>query len=128
MAQYPIAFDLDTAGMRGAGFRQADTTRVYQREIPDALAAAGFTVHAQGSLYHTNVDQAAAIPALMKLQGTLKADAPNFCRYVRRVQVFRMEECSDVTPLIADRPAAGAPDAEEEIAEQEANTAAEVME
>ena len=36
--------------------------------------------------------------------------------------VFRMEEWSDVTGLIASRPAAGVPTAEEEIAEQEAAT------
>jgi multidrug efflux pump subunit AcrB len=37
MAQYAIAFDLDSAGMKEAGLTPADITRVYQREIPDAL-------------------------------------------------------------------------------------------
>jgi hypothetical protein len=49
----------------------------------------------------------------------LTANAPNFCRYVRRVHVFRMEEWSDVTELLARRPAAPAPEAEEELEEQE---------
>jgi hypothetical protein len=56
----------------------------------------------------------------MRLQGSLRDGAPTFCRYVRRVHVFRMEEWSDVTSLIANRPAAGPPEAEEELAEQEA--------
>ena len=118
MAQYAIAFDLDTAGMRAAGMSQSDITRVYQRELPPALASCGFTAHPQGSLYHTEGDRD-PITALMQLQGALRGSAPIFCQYVRRVHVFRMEEWSDVTGLIADRPAAGPPDAEEELAEQD---------
>ncbi|WP_439684881.1 hypothetical protein [Cupriavidus oxalaticus] len=119
MAHYAIAFDLDTAGMRAAGFTPAQITRVYQTEIPQALAACGFTAHPQGSLYHTELEQD-PITALMTLQGTLRQQAPNFCAYVNRVHVFRMEEWSDVTALVANRPAAPGPDAQEEIDEQEA--------
>lgn len=119
MAHYAVAFDLDTAGMRAAGFTNGQITRVYQTEIPRALTACGFTAHPQGSLYHTETEQD-PISAIMKLQGTLQTQAPNFCAYVNRVHVFRMEEWSDVTTLIANRPAAPAPTAEEEIEEQEA--------
>jgi virulence-associated protein VapD len=119
MAHYAIAFDLDTAGMRGAGFLPAQITRVYQTEIPQALAACGFTAHPQGSLYHTELEQD-PITALMTLQGTLRQQAPNFCRFVNRVHVFRMEEWSDVTRLVADRPAAPAPGPNEELEEQDA--------
>ncbi len=118
MAQYAIAFDLDTAAMRQAGLTDAQRTRVYQTEIPDALTSCGFTAHPQGSLYHTETDHD-PITALMKLQGALTGGAPNFCRFVRRVHVFRMEEWSDVTELLAQRPAAAAPDAQEELAEQD---------
>ena len=118
MAQYAIAFDLDTAGMRGAGMSPADITRVYQREIPDALNSCGFTAHPQGSLYHTESEHD-PITAIMRLQGALRALAPTFCQWVRRVHVFRMEEWSDVTALIADRPSAGPPNAAEELAEQD---------
>jgi virulence-associated protein VapD len=119
MAQYAIAFDLNTKGMKAAGFSQADITRVYQTEIPQALDACGFTAHPQGSLYHTEGEHD-PITAIMKLQGSLRQHAPSFCAYVNRVHVFRMEEWSDVTALIANRPAAPAPPAEEEIEEQEA--------
>ncbi|WP_038054544.1 hypothetical protein [Thioalkalivibrio sp. ALJ1] len=118
MAQYAIAFDLDTAAMRANGVSDADRTRIYQTEIPDALASCGFTAHPQGSLYHTEAEHD-PITAIMRLQSSLQNDAPNFCQYVRRVHVFRMEEWSDVTNLVANREAAGAPDAEEELAEQE---------
>jgi virulence-associated protein VapD len=125
MAQYAIAFDLDTAAMDADGFSRADKTRVYQREIPDALRTCGFTAHPQGSLYHTEADQN-PITAIMRLQGALRDQAPQFCRYVKRVHVFRMEEWSDVTALIANRPAAAAPDANEEVDEQEDIEKAEV--
>lgn len=118
MANYAIAFDLNTVGMRAAGFTTAQITRVYQVEIPQALAACGFTAHPQGSLYHTVSDQD-PITALMTLQGVLQTQAPNFCAHVNRVHVFRMEEWSDVTALIANRPAAPSPTAEEELEEQD---------
>lgn len=119
MAQYAIAFDLNTKAMRQAGFTAAQITAVYQREIPAALASCGFTVHAQGSLYHTEAEQN-PITAIMQLQSALTQRAPQFCQYVNRPHVFRMEEWSDVTTLIANHPAAPAPDGEEELLEQEA--------
>lgn len=118
MAQYAIAFDLDTAAMRSANYNQSQITQVYQTEIPDALGRCGFTAHPQGSLYHTQAEQD-PIVAVMQLQMALRNHAPQFCRYVRRVHVFRMEEWSDVTRLIADRAAAGEPEPEEELEEQE---------
>lgn len=83
MAQYAIAFDLDTTGMKQAGLSGSDITRVYQREILEALQSCGFTAHPQGSLYHTEGSQE-PITALMKLQGALTASAPTFCSYVRQ--------------------------------------------
>jgi virulence-associated protein VapD len=124
MAHYAIAFDLDTKAMTAAGVTDSQRTAVYQTEIPNALASCGFTAHPQGSLYHTESDLD-PITCLMKLQSTLQNDAPNFCTYVRRVHVFRMEEWSDVTPLLANKAAAGTPDADEEIEEQESLLAAE---
>lgn len=118
MAHYAIAFDLDTTAMTAAGLTPADRTRIYQQEIPQALAGCGFTAHPQGSLYHTEADQN-PITAIMQLQSALTRNAPQFCRYVRRAHVFRMEEWSDVTDLIANRPAATTPTGDEELAEQE---------
>ncbi len=117
MAQYAIAFDLDTRGMRTAGFNDSQISSVYNTEIPNALRQAGFTVHPQGSLYHTEAEQN-PITAIMQLQNALRTNAPQFCAHVRRVHVFRMEEWSDVTPLIANRPAAPTPSGEEELEEQ----------
>ncbi len=37
MAQYAIAFDLDTKQMTGDGLVAADRTNIYQTEIPSAL-------------------------------------------------------------------------------------------
>lgn len=118
MAQYAIAFDLDTSAMKTDGLNQSQITNVYQTEIPSALARCGFTAHPQGSLYHTE-NEKDPISALMQLQSAMKTHAPQFCKFVRRVHVFRMEEWSDVTPLIAEHPSAGTPTAEEEVEEQE---------
>lgn len=118
MAHYAIAFDLDTKAMEIAGLTKSKRVKIYQTEIPQALAKCGFTVHPQGSLYHTE-DEQNPITAIMTLQSALTKNAPNFCRFVRRVHVFRMEEWSDVTTLIANRSAAETPTGEEEIAEQE---------
>jgi len=118
MAQYAIAFDVDTKSMRDNGINNSQITTLYQTEIPTALGACGFTAHPQGSLYHTEIDKD-PIVAIMQLQNTLKNQAPTFCKYVRRVHVFRMEEWSDVTPLIAEHNAAGTPTAEEEVEEQD---------
>lgn len=118
MAQYAIAFDLDTRQMNADGLTPADKTRIYQKEIPTALNSCGFTAHPQGSLYHTETEQN-PINAVMQLQSSLQNLAPSFCQYVRRVHVFRMEEWSDVTHMIADRDAAQPPTGEEELAEQE---------
>lgn len=118
MAHYAIAFDLDTKAMEAAGLTKSERARVYQTEIPQALVLCGFTAHPQGSLYHTESEQN-PITAIMQLQSALTQNAPNFCRYVRRVHVFRMDEWSDVTTLIANRPAAASPTADEELSEQE---------
>ena len=57
MPQYAIAFDLDTDAMVQDGITNSDRTKIYQTEIPNALRMCGFTVHAQGSLYHTDSEQ-----------------------------------------------------------------------
>lgn len=118
MAQYAIAFDLNTTAMRAAGMTKTQIVAVYQQEIPHALATCGFNVHPQGSLYHTVAEQD-PIQALMQLQRRLQQEAPQFCQYVRRVHVFRLEEWSDVTALISNHGAEGAPDPEEEFEEDE---------
>ena len=121
MAQYAIAFDLDTTAMTQAGLTASQKVQIYQTEIPAALARCGFTAHPQGSLYHTELEQD-PIAAVMQLQGTLANHAPGFCSYVRSVHVFRLDEWSDVTPIIANRAPtlAGAPEAEQELEQQEA--------
>ncbi len=123
MAQYAIAFDLDTTAMTASGLTPADRTRIYQQEIPQALAGCGFTAHPQGSLYHTEAEQN-PINAIMQLQHAITTNAPQFCRFVKRVHVFRMEEWSDVTNLLANRAGAPDPTPDEELAEQEEINAA----
>lgn len=106
MARYAIAFDMDTTAMKNDGITDSQRTGIYQSEITSALSACGFTAHAQGSLYHTEADTD-SIASIMRLQDTLKEKAPNFCKYAKRIHVFRMEEWSDVTELITGRKSDG---------------------
>lgn len=98
MAQYAIAFDLDRAVMKSDGMTESQITTVYQSEVPKALAAAGFTEHAQGSVYHT-LDVDSLVP-VVRLHATLTSMAPNFCKYAKVVHIFRMEGWSEITALL----------------------------
>lgn len=95
MARYAIAFDLDTKAMADDGVTNSERTRIYQTEIPDAFACAGFTQHPQGSVYHT--ESLDSLAPVITLKSVLSTMAPNFLRYARAVHVFRMEDWSDVT-------------------------------
>ena len=99
MAQYAIAFDLDTVAMARCGLTDSQVSRIYNVEIPQALRNIGFTAHPQGSLYHTEIDQN-PVQAIVQLQSGLKTNAPNFCEFVKKVHLFRMEEWSDITDLV----------------------------
>jgi virulence-associated protein VapD len=98
MAQYAIAFDLDRAIMKSDGMTESQITTVYQSEVPKALAEAGFTEHAQSSVYHT-LDVDSLVP-VVRLQATLTSAAPNFCKYAKVVHIFRMEGWSEITALL----------------------------
>jgi len=55
----------------------------------------------------------------MNFQTALKSNAPLFCKYVNRIYIFRMEEWSDVTDIIANKLSASTPTGEEELKEDE---------
>jgi virulence-associated protein VapD len=125
MAQYAIAFDLDTTAMEADGLTKSEKTRIYQTELPNALKKCGFTVHPQGSLYHTKVDandEKGALIAIMNLKSVLIENAANFCKYAANIHVFRMDEWSDVTEIITGRPSEAI--SVEEIIEQSELTSA----
>src|SRR5438552_4041382 len=93
--------------MTAAGLSNSDVTNVYQRDLPKALKACGFTEHLQGSVWATKAD-ADPLKAIMQLQGSLQRHAPRFCQFVTAVHVFRMEDWSDVTAMVTGSvPAAG---------------------
>jgi len=101
MSQYAVAFDLKRKEMQDDGFSESQITQVYQREVPEALAYCGFSVHLQGSIYATDTkEDHNQITSIITLESTLKSKAPNFCQYVNIIHVFRMDEWSDITNLI----------------------------
>jgi virulence-associated protein VapD len=97
MSRYAVAFDLDTRAMDAAGLSPSQRTNIYQQEIPAAFATCGFTRHPQGSLYLTEDDPEKALAAVINFQKTVQTDAPNFCRFVSNVQIFRADDWSDIT-------------------------------
>ena len=103
MAQYAIAFDIDTRRMKDDGKTDSDITTLYQKELPDALEECGFTVHIQGSVYRTNIESN-QLSILVALQSRLRTKAPNFCKYVKVAHIFRIEEQSEITELISTEP------------------------
>lgn len=102
MVCYAIAFDINTETLEQYASINNRKKSEYQAEITSALAACGFTAHPQGCLYHTEADSD-VIASIMELQETLKKKAPDFCEYVKRVHVFRIDELCDVTELITGK-------------------------
>lgn len=100
MPMYALSFDLDTVAMDEDGFSKSQKVQVYQQEIPAALKACGFSMHPQGSLYHTELNTDDPLSALVSMRSTLQSLAPNFCMYARNVKVFRMDDWSDVTDVL----------------------------
>jgi len=118
MSRYAIAFDLAYAEMKSDGYTHSEVVQVYQKEIPNAFRAAGFDGHLQGSVYHTETDKE-ELSILINLKTVLQSAAPNFCRYAKRIHVFRLEAWSDVTKDLSTRPETSSePQAIEEILEQ----------
>ncbi len=103
MAQYAIAFDLDTVRMRDGGITDSERTQIYQTEIPNALALCGFTVHIQGSVYRTDSEHE-PMHVLIELQNNLRRLAPRFCVYLKRLHIFRVEAISEITDFISTAP------------------------
>lgn len=101
MPMYAISFDLDNVAMSEDGFTKSQIVQVYQQEIPNALKACGFSMHPQGSLYHTELDTDDPLTALVRMRSTLQNLAPNFCIYARNIKVFRMDDWSDVTDVLS---------------------------
>lgn len=97
MAQYAFAFDLDKAGMDEEGLSKSQITIVY-KNLRNALKAAGFGDKTQESIYRTQAGKEGML-SLMNLESTLKTLAPDSCKWLKRVHVFRMEEWSNVTPI-----------------------------
>lgn len=118
MSRYAIAFDLAYAEMKADGFTHSQVVQVYQKEIPSGFRAAGFDGHLQGSVYHTETDKE-ELSILINLKTVLQSEAPNFCRYAKRIHVFRLEAWSDVTKDLSTRPQnSSEPAGIEEILEQ----------
>ncbi len=95
MPRVAFSFDLDTVAMREDGLSESDKTRIYQRELPTALAALGFTFSPEGSLYLTGVMTGSEIMMLsMDFDRRLRKAAPSFCKYVASAHLMQVDDAS----------------------------------
>lgn len=95
MPRIAFSFDLDTVAMRNDGVSDSDRTRIYQREIPTALASLGFTLSPEGSLYLTGVMTSSEIIMVsMDFDRRLRKAAPDFCKYVRSAHLMQVDDSS----------------------------------
>jgi virulence-associated protein VapD len=110
MPRYAISFDLDRKSLVADGYTDSQINNdIYNKEVTTALDACGFTVHPEGSVYHTEtLGEDDSLTPIVNLQRSLQTHAPTFCKYVRSIHLFKMEGWSNITKHIADTNLSGA--------------------
>lgn len=98
MARYAISIDLDTSKMK-QDLSDSEITRVYQKELPDALFSAGFREKQDGLFFMTQPNADESLIPIIVLEQTLKEEAPTACKYFKRIRVFEVEAFADITSL-----------------------------
>lgn len=98
MTRYAISIDLDTVKMRET-LSGSEITRIYQKELPEALFSAGFREQQDGLFFMTQPNADGSLIPIIVLEQTLKEEAPTACKYFNRVRVFEIEAFADITSL-----------------------------
>ena len=103
MPIYAVCFDLDTKQMKEDGLTKSDCTQVYTK-TKELLQKCGLKKHQQYSMYATE-DTEDAFNLILKLPAKLKTHAQNFCKYLNRFDVVRIEDSANIVDLFkADGP------------------------
>lgn len=111
---WAIAYDLDVAGMRTAGYSKSQVTLFYN-SVRDCLRKNNFELLKQLSIYTCSTVNsiADAFRAIQDLRGVKDTD-----KFIKRLNLFRVEDFNDLMPLVADgRSSAESDEVEEEIEE-----------
>lgn len=96
-SSWVIAYDLDIKGMKKAGYTASNVTQYYN-ELKRILAKHGFKKFSQLSLYMSEpVDGVIALA--ISVIDDLRAMKDN--QFINRLHVFKVEDFSDLRPVIS---------------------------
>lgn len=113
MAMWAIAYDLDVGAMKTAGKTKSQVTTFYN-QVRECLTANRFEKFQQLSIYTSS--EANTITNAFKACQALKL-LPDSNSFIKRLHLFRVEDQSDLLPLVAGRDSADR-DATQEIIDQ----------
>lgn len=95
---YAVCYDLDTKRMQEDGITESERTQIYTG-VKKLLQECGLKKHQQYSMFATE-DCEDAFHVILKLPAVLKAKAQNFCRYLSRFDIVRIEDSTDIVDFL----------------------------
>jgi virulence-associated protein VapD len=98
MPQFAICFDLDTKRMCDDAISDSKRTGIYA-QAKDVFQSCGLKKHQQYSMYATE-DHEDAFNVILKLPAVLKSQARDFCQYLSRFDVVRIEDSADIVDFL----------------------------
>lgn len=111
MSLWAIGYDLDVGAMKAAGKTESQVTAFYT-EVRKCLSTNGFEKFKQLSVYTSDKPNTLtnAFKACQALKGVTGADT-----FIKRLHLFRIEDHSDLLPLVSGRESADRDAVEESI-------------
>lgn len=100
MPIYALPYDLDTVAMTDDGLTASQKTAVYNQG-KKVFQENGLKKHAQYSMFATE-NNGDALIVIFKAMDALKEQAPDFVRYLSRMDLVRIEESVDVVDYLRD--------------------------
>jgi virulence-associated protein VapD len=97
MPVYAVCFDLNTKLMKDDGLTKSEQTLIYSK-AKDLFGACGLKKHQQYSMYATE-DTEEAFNLILKLPAKLKSQAQDFCKYLSRFDVVKIEDSANIVDL-----------------------------
>lgn len=97
MPIYGVCFDLNTRKMEDDGLTKSQRTLIYTN-AKNLFKACGLSKHQQYSMYATE-DSEDAFNLILKLPAKFVSQAQDFCKYLSRFDVVRIEDSANIIDL-----------------------------
>lgn len=97
MSLWAIAYDLDVKGMKAANYTKSNVTQFYN-SIRNCLTSNNFEKMNQYSIYTS--EKSNSLADVYKVCNDIKA-VSGASNYVKRLNLFRIDDMTDLTPLIS---------------------------